>query len=86
MGAGLSTFLLTLHVEASESGLQRHLLGWRRNAQRSDGGGVPATVHVLVHLLGNLLRMTKVGCCHGNSVEEEELRCHTHIHTNQHFS
>lgn len=29
-------------------------------------GGVPAAVHILVHLLGDLLRMAEVGGCHSN--------------------
>lgn len=51
--------------------MERPLLGWGGEAQRSDGGSVPATVHILVHLLGNLLSVTKVCCGDGNSVEEE---------------
>lgn len=73
-----STLLLTLaHVEASGSGGEQPLLGGGSRAQRSDGGSVPATVHVLVHLLGNLLSMAEVRCRDGDSVEEAELRRRT---------
>lgn len=51
------------------------LRGLRSNTQRSDGGSVPATIHVLVHLLGHLFGMTEVCGGDGDSAEEvEELR------------
>lgn len=37
----------------------------------SDGGGVSSTVHVLVHLLGHLLRMAKVGGGHRHPAGHE---------------
>ena len=30
------------------------------------GGGVPPAVHILVHLLGDLLRVAEVRRCHGH--------------------
>lgn len=55
-----------------------HLQRWRAEEPEqvllgcpgSGGGGVPATVHVLVHLLGNLLSMAEVGSGDGDPVED----------------
>lgn len=58
-------------VRAGDRGAEP-LLRRGRNAQRPDGGSVPATVHVLVHLLGNLLGVTEVRGGDGDSVEEAE--------------
>lgn len=37
----------------------------------ADSGGVSSTVHVLVHLLGHLFRVAKVGGGHGHSAGRE---------------
>lgn len=52
-------------------------LVWRlweaeRSGYPSDGGGVSSTVHVLVHLLGHLLCMAKVGAGHCHSAKHEQ--------------
>lgn len=52
-------------------------LVWRlweaeRSGYPSDGGGVSSTVHVLVHLLGHLLCMAKVGGGHCHSAKHEQ--------------
>lgn len=37
------------------------------------GRGVSSTVYVLVHLLGHLLHVAKVGCSHSNSEEGDDV-------------
>lgn len=54
-------------LKLDRAGAEQALLGCMRNAQRSYGGSVSPTIHVLVHLLGNLLSMTKVCCGDGDS-------------------
>ncbi len=36
------------------------------------GGGVPPTVHILVHLLGDLLRVAEVRSCHRHPEKEPQ--------------
>lgn len=67
-------------------GLLSRMWDAERLRHPSDRSGVPSTVHILVHLLRYLLRMTEVRCGDGDSAEggegwSEAMHARTTLHT-----